>query len=348
MRKGLRISAILVAYAWFMAVNANSESLSARDNPTSVGGEAPFWSRAGASWRHVGGSFDRAGFSFEWHDLQPAQPLEWSQSFHPDSIEICLNLEGQGWVGRQNADRINFTSETAGFYGTNNGRLAGQRLAGQHHRFLSVEFSLAFLDQRLATHREHLHPEITRCLQNGSRTSVLSEVSPLTHRQRDLLKSLLHPPVLSSAQRLWYESKALEFAAEFFFSAGAADTLCSRAQKVAAERVTRAKAILLARLAEPPTLEELGREVACSPFYLSRTFTRETGMTISQWVRQARLEKAAELLRTGKCNVTEAALEVGYSSLSHFSQAFHEMFGCCPGLFPLRTPAQQRRNGFAE
>ena len=91
----------------------------------------------------------------------------------------------------------------------------------------------------------------------------------------------------------------------------------------------------------PPNLEELGRRVACSHFYLSRTFTRETGLTLSQWLRRARLERAAELLRTRKCNVTEAALEVGYSSLSHFSQAFREMFGCCPGLYPLRTPSQQ-------
>ena len=45
-------------------------------------------------------------------------------------------------------------------------------------------------------------------------------------------------------------------------------------------------------------------------------------------------------LRPCKCNVTEAALEVGHSSLSYFSQAFHEMFGCCPGLYPMRTPSQ--------
>jgi AraC-like DNA-binding protein len=147
--------------------------------------------------------------------------------------------------------------------------------------------------------------------------------------------------VLASAQRLWYESKALEFAAEFFFSPGEAEPLCTRAARLAAERVARAKAVLLDNLAEPPSLEELGRRVACSHFYLSRTFTRETGLTISQWLRRARLERAAELLRSRKCNVTEAALEVGYSSPSHFSHAFREMFGCCPGLYPLRTLAQQ-------
>jgi AraC-like DNA-binding protein len=153
----------------------------------------------------------------------------------------------------------------------------------------------------------------------------------------------LRPPVGASAQRLWYEVKALELATEFFFSSGRGETLCTRAQQAAAERVERAKAILLEDLSEPFSLEGLGRRVGCSHFYLSRTFTKQTGLTISQWLRRARLERAADLLWQGKCNVTEAALEVGYSSLSHFSEAFHEMYGCCPGLYPLRTCTQKRQ-----
>ena len=52
------------------------------------------------------------------------------------------------------------------------------------------------------------------------------------------------------------------------------------------------------------------------------------------------MERAAELLRTGRYNVTEAATEVGYSSLSHFSKAFCETIGCCP-VPPgaMKTPA---------
>ena len=90
-----------------------------------------------------------------------------------------------------------------------------------------------------------------------------------------------------------------------------------------------------------PSLEELGHAVGCSPFHLSRTFSSATGMTIPQYVRQLRMERAAVLLRSGRFNVSEAALEVGYLSLSHFSQAFHDTFGCCPGLYPLRTPTQK-------
>jgi AraC-like DNA-binding protein len=40
-------------------------------------------------------------------------------------------------------------------------------------------------------------------------------------------------------------------------------------------------------------------------------------------------------------------MEVGYSSLSHFSQTFHETFGCCPGLYPLRTTTQKREHEFS-
>ncbi len=57
-------------------------------------------------------------------------------------------------------------------------------------------------------------------------------------------------------------------------------------------------------------------------------FRQETGVTISSFLRRARMDRAAELLRAGDANVTEAAMTVGYSSLSHFSKVFAETFGC--------------------
>jgi AraC-like DNA-binding protein len=64
------------------------------------------------------------------------------------------------------------------------------------------------------------------------------------------------------------------------------------------------------------------------------------GITIPQYLRKLRMERAAALLKTGKFNVTEVALEVGYSSLSHFSQAFCQTMGCCPAIYPLRKPRE--------
>jgi len=107
------------------------------------GYEPPFWQRAGALWRQLAGSFSRDGFSFEWHELQPPASLNWASSFHPASVEICLNLQGSGWVLAGGA-RMDFGPDTAAFFVTNGGPLKAHRLAGQHHQFLSVEFSLLF------------------------------------------------------------------------------------------------------------------------------------------------------------------------------------------------------------
>ena len=185
-------------------------------------------------------------------------------------------------------------------------------------------------------------------MQDDTALAGISEIQRLTTEQQQLIGRLLHPPVFLRARPLWYQSKVLELMADFFFERqGQDEFFCDRQKRVARERVNRVAAILTQRLVEPPSLEEIGREVGCSPFHLSRIFSKEMGMTIPQYLRQLRLERAAELLRSGKCNVTEAAFEVGYNSLSHFSAAFHEMFGCCPGLYPLKTPAQKqaRENG---
>jgi len=47
------------------------------------------------------------------------------------------------------------------------------------------------------------------------------------------------------------------------------------------------------------------------PVLFEPDFFAELGVTIPQYLRQLRMERAAELLRSGKFNVTEAALEVG-------------------------------------
>ncbi len=314
-----------------------------RQSPGQTGAfEAPFWNGIGVTWRHLAGGMDSTGFSFEYHEWEAGPAIDWSKSFHPQSVEICLNLEGTGWVAA-GSHRMEFQAETAGFFGCNGATLLAGRAPGQRHRFLSVEFSVDFLKSHLASQAGDLHPLVRECVQSQRGSLGISEVSPINHRQRDLLRSLLHPPVLKAAQRLWYQSKALEFAAEFLF-VSQDEPLCTRAHRLAQERVTKAKALLSANLENPPSLEELGRQVGCSHFYLSRTFTQETGMTVSQWLRRARLELAADLLRSRTCNVTEASLRVGYSSLSHFSQAFHELFGCCPGLYPVRTSSQTTPN----
>jgi len=302
--------------------------------------ERPVWRAVGDGWRHLHGSVRGAGVSFEWHDFKTHGEFDWGKSFHPSSVEVCLNLEGNGQVAF-NKNEAAFTPLTAGFYRRGEQPLRAIRQANQRHQFLTVEMSFDFLRRYLSEFVTSLHPLVRDVVSGQSEKSAVTPPARLTSRQQQLLASLRDAPVLALAQSLWYQAKALEVAAEFFFIAPDNQELfCQRQQRLATERVEKVIALLREKLAEPPTLDEIGRAVGCSPFHLSRTFSTATGLTIPQYIRQLRMERAAELLRSGKFNVTEAALEVGYSSLSHFSQAFHETFGCCPGLYPLRTPAQ--------
>jgi len=105
-----------------------------------------------------------------------------------------------------------------------------------------------------------------------------------------------------------------------FFTPNNQDLFCQRHQRLSAERVEEVVELLREKYARPPSLKEIGHAVGCSPFYLSRMFSTAMGMTIPQYIRQLRMERAASFLRSGRFNVTEAALEVGYLSPSHFSQ----------------------------
>lgn len=306
--------------------------------------ERPAWRAIGDGWRHLHGSVRGAGVSFEWHDFTANGEFDWGKSFHPGSVEVCLNLQGSGKVSLNKSEAV-FTPVTAGFYRRGEKPLTASRAAGQRHQFLTVEMSFDFLRRHLADFAPTLHPLVREVVGGESEKSAVAPVTRLTSRQQQLLASLRDAPVLAAAQNLWYQTKALELAAELFFVApGEQELFCQRQNRLAAERAERVVALLEQHLSEPLTLEEIGRAVGCSPFHLSRTFSAATGLTIPQYLRQLRMERAAELLKSGKFNVTEAALEVGYSSLSHFSQAFHETFGCCPGLYPLKLPAQKVEN----
>jgi AraC-like DNA-binding protein len=280
------------------------------------------------------------GYSLEWHDFMAEREFPWAESFHPGSVEICLNLEGRGTVEAGDG-RLNFAPLTTGFYVQTEGGLKGARAGGERHRFITIELSAEFIGKHFSTAEKELHPKLQNLLTGGT-TPGVSEAIRLTTDHQKMVMSLRQPPVYAPAQRLWYHAKALEVAAALFYRPAAdEDLFCQRQKRQNQDRVQRVIALLADNLAEPLSLEEIGRSVGCSHFYLSRIFSREMGKSIFQYLRELRMERASELLRAGRLNVTQVALEVGYSSSSHFSTAFHETFGCCPGLYPLKTPAQR-------
>jgi AraC-like DNA-binding protein len=294
--------------------------------------ESSAWAQVKEGWRQLYGSFAQQGVSVENHEFRAAKTVDWGRSFHRNSVELCLNLRGTGTV-RDRRTEVSYQPHTVGFYCNAESDLEARRPSGETHSFITVELSRPFVETQIESMEDALHPALRRWLtdRNGSAAAV-GAMSP---GQEVTFQGLRQPPVPVAAHKLWYQAKTLELLSQVLFQpAPPEEFFCQRQKRVARERVERTTAILRTHLADPPDIEALGAQVGCSSFYLSRIFSKEMGMTIPQYLRRVRIEHAAELLLAGRHNVTEVAMEVGYSSLSHFSKAFCTTIGCCPALFP--------------
>lgn len=96
------------------------------------------------------------------------------------------------------------------------------------------------------------------------------------------------------------------------------------------DHIRRARQILEARLKDPPSLAELADAVHLSPKRLSRDFQVVYGMTAFAWLREYRLLRAAELLRTSDAPMSVIADRLGYGSAASFSTQFRQHFGLSP------------------
>jgi len=77
-------------------------------------------------------------------------------------------------------------------------------------------------------------------------------------------------------------------------------------------------------------LEDIARAVHSSTFQLARVFHRETGLALHQYRTRLRLRAALERLVESETDLTALALDLGFSSHSHFTSAFHRAFGLTP------------------
>jgi AraC family transcriptional regulator len=124
-------------------------------------------------------------------------------------------------------------------------------------------------------------------------------------------------------------------------SRGVAPRSDVKAGTLAAEVVDAVLAILGQRFRESLSLAELARRSGYSAFHLSRIFRKRSGLSLHAWQSRLRLLTALERVAERGADVAEVALDLGYSSHSHFTAAFRAAFGITPSAF--RTKATPER-----
>ncbi|MFT7052344.1 MAG: AraC-like DNA-binding protein, partial [Psychroserpens sp.] len=146
------------------------------------------------------------------------------------------------------------------------------------------------------------------------------------------LNQIINFNLNSSIKTLYFKGKALELLSLYFNRSEDADIeqcpfLVDETNVI---KIRKAKDIMIARMAEPPTLQELSEEIGLSLKKLKEGFKQIYGDTVFSFLFDYKMEVARKLLEAGNHNVNEVGLKVGYSTSSHFISAFKKKYGTTP------------------
>ncbi|RSK41441.1 helix-turn-helix transcriptional regulator [Mangrovimonas spongiae] len=147
-----------------------------------------------------------------------------------------------------------------------------------------------------------------------------------------VLTQLIHYNLNSSIKNLYFNGKAYELLSLYFHRNEEANVeqcpfLVDETNVI---KIRKAKDIIISRMAEPPTLQELADEIGLSLKKLKEGFKEIYGDSVFSFLFDYKMEYARKLLESGDHNVNEVGLKVGYSTASHFIAAFKKKYGTTP------------------
>lgn len=143
-----------------------------------------------------------------------------------------------------------------------------------------------------------------------------------------LMNYNLHPTITD----LYLKGKIYELIALYFnrVDSGSEEKCPFLVDEENVKRIRMAKDIILERMVEPPTLQELSEEIGLSLKKLKEGFKQIYGDSVYSFLFDYKMEMARKMLESNQYNVNEVGLRVGYSTSSHFIAAFKKKYGTTP------------------
>jgi len=147
-----------------------------------------------------------------------------------------------------------------------------------------------------------------------------------------VLSQILQAKVHDSMRALYFKGKVYELFSLYFNKSE--DTDLEQCPFLVDEenvgKIRHAKEIILERMSEPPTLQELTQEIGLSLKKLKEGFKQLYGDTVYGYLLDHKMTEAQRMLESKNYNVNEVGLKLGYSTASHFIVAFKKKYGTTP------------------
>jgi AraC family transcriptional regulator len=156
--------------------------------------------------------------------------------------------------------------------------------------------------------------------------------------------SLLTPPIMAARNLILYrlvhkladplevEETALALLS-FSIQSSRENRITNRHNAKIAKQIEAAKVILLSHPEKKWNLLTLARLLKSSPYHLTRSFGEKVGIPLHRYQQHIRLARSIDLLLDTDQDVTTIALDLGFSSHSHFTAAFRQTIGLTPNSF---------------
>ncbi len=155
---------------------------------------------------------------------------------------------------------------------------------------------------------------------------------PISPSMSIVLNQLFNSNLNPSIKNLYFKGKAYELLSLYFNrnedqNAEQCPFLVDEENVL---KIKKAKEIVIANMAEPPSLQELSDQVGINLKKLKMGFKQIYGDSVYSFLFDYKMEYARKLLDSGSYNVNEVGLKIGYSTASHFIAAFKKKFGTTP------------------
>ena len=165
--------------------------------------------------------------------------------------------------------------------------------------------------------------------------------APLSPSMVIVLNQIINLNVVPSIRNLYYKGKAYELLSLYFNRTEDANVeqcpfLLDEENVL---KIRKAKEIVIANMADPPSLQDLSREIGLNLKKLKEGFKQIYGDSVYSFLFDYKMDFARKLLDTGEYNVNEVGIKIGYSTSSHFIAAFKKKFGTTPKKYIMSLPS---------
>lgn len=167
---------------------------------------------------------------------------------------------------------------------------------------------------------------------NGEAAMLSTAHTSLTPEMITIIRDMLYNQYSGEVRALYLRNKVSELLLLSFsrIAPGTAGATEIRLHQYDIDKIREAREYLLANMEHPLTVIELSHKVGINDFKLKKGFKQLYGVTIFDFLLEARMEKARTLLTETDTPIHEIAFATGYKNVSSFTAAFKKRMGFPP------------------